>query len=102
MSRFDDVAAHLEAAVFDFHGDIAQYQPALGEPRDCQVILDQDVEVFDPMDVSSVIHRDEAEFLNSEGYPKKGESFVLAGETWEVGQLLKQTLETTRVIVFPR
>jgi hypothetical protein len=101
MSAFDAVAARLEAAIFAFDGDSAVYQPRIGAPRPCQVIVDKGVEVFDSLDVGATIYRDEAEFLNSEGRPVKGETFQVGSEVWHVGQLLKKTRETTRVIVLP-
>lgn len=101
MSAFDEVADRLDAATFQFFGDDAVYQPRAGQPVPCRVIVDTDVEVFDPMDVGSVIYRDEAEFLNSEVAPVRGATFKRGTNVWQIGQLLKKTRQTTRVIVLP-
>lgn len=101
MSRFDEAADRLDDAVFGFFGDAAEYRPAAGGARPCQMILDQDVETYDPNDVSVVVYRDEAEFLNREGVPVRGDSVVHKGKTWRIGQRLEQSSKTTKVIVQP-
>lgn len=101
MSAFDEVAGRLDTATFQFFGDDAVYQPRVGSPVPCRVIVDTNVEVFDPMDVGSVLYRDEAEFLNSEVTPVRGATVQRGAEVWQIGQLLKKTRSTTRVIVLP-
>lgn len=101
MSAFDEMAGSLESAIFSTFADTAVYQPRVGEPIPCRVIVDRDVEVFDPMDVSSAIFRHEAEFLNTEVTPVRGATVKRGTEVWQIGQLLKKTRQTTRVIVLP-